>query len=152
MREITILFWIWSYKFFSINQFIPLGANVYCKVYCVYSNDRQIQRPIVYCPCSVQIVSFKIKNRGLAAALQPEKAWNVMCDVIKIRLKRKDERRSGRGTPKKRDGFLCGHILGFLVSRLQSFYNFKESAGRPKLTHLEQSLFSKKNCKAIQMV
>ena len=26
---------------------------------------------------------------------------SVMCDVIKIRLKRKNERRSGKGNPKK---------------------------------------------------
>ena len=30
---------------------------------------------------------------------------NVMCDVIKIRLKRKDERRSGKENPLKRNGF-----------------------------------------------
>ena len=33
-------------------------------------------------------------------------AGSVMCDVIKIRLKGKDERRSGKGNPLKRDGFL----------------------------------------------
>ena len=30
---------------------------------------------------------------------------SVMCDVIKILLKSKDERRSEKGSPLKRDGF-----------------------------------------------
>ena len=30
-------------------------------------------------------------------------AESVMCDVIKLRLKRKDERRSGKGTPPQKE-------------------------------------------------
>ena len=42
--------------------------------------------------------------RPFVQVLTCEALESVMCDVTKIRLKRRDERRSGKGNPKKRDG------------------------------------------------
>ena len=42
-------------------------------------------------------------------------AESVMCDVIKISLKRKDERRSGKGNPLKKIWII---IISFLTSHI----------------------------------
>ncbi len=57
-----------------------------------------------------------------------EKALNVTCDVIKIRLKRKDGRWSGNRNPQKRDGFLLRHTR---LLRLSS--RFTEKPKQSKL-------------------
>ena len=75
--------------YISINNYTQtIGNNFYCyleKCFLIQDNKK-----------------FYLAFGGFP---QNGTAESVMCDVIKICLKRKDERRSGKGNPYKRDGF-----------------------------------------------
>ena len=50
----------------------------------------------------------------------------LICDVIKIRLKRKNDRRSGKakGNPEKRDGFRPSFMTSHMTLSVHTFFKY----------------------------